>query len=142
MHNHLHQVRISRVVRVVRVSKTLQMTANTLIMSLKPLGAVVALMTLLCFVFSGAFQHTPQPPTPTHQPLAVIGFTAFGKVKYGTALRFDQNNFNNFPNSLFTLLVISTSFEHQIAAELSVAPPYCTPDSQGTHVRAHRAGST
>jgi hypothetical protein len=107
----LRVVRIVRIVRVARVSKTLQMTVLTLSMSYVYLATALLILMICIFIF------------------AVLSFSLFGKVKYGRALNPDSTNFDNFLNSVFSLIVMSTSYEHSFVKELSVEYPYCTPDA-------------
>lgn len=107
----LRVVRIIRVVRVIRLSRTLQMTIMTLSMSYIYLATAMLILMICMFIF------------------AVLSFSLFGKVKYGRALTAETTNFNNFMNSIFSLLVMTSSYEHNIVKELSVEYPYCTPDS-------------
>jgi hypothetical protein len=118
----LRVVRIIRVVRVIRVSRTLQMTIMTLSMSYIYLATAMLILMICMFIF------------------AVLAFSLFGKVKYGRALTADSTNFNNFVNSIFSLLVMTSSYEHNIVKELSVQYPYCTPDSHALRLGVGNAG--
>jgi hypothetical protein len=112
----LRVVRILRVVRVIRVSRTLQLTIMTLSMSYIYLATAILMLVICMFIF------------------AVLAFSLFGRVKYGQALTADTANFNNFVNSIFSLLVMSSSYEHNIVKELSIQYPYCTPDSHAVRL--------
>jgi hypothetical protein len=118
----LRVVRIVRVVRVIRVNKMLQMTIMTISMSYVYLATAILILLIRVFIF------------------AVLAFSLFGRVKYGRSLNPDSTNFDNFSNAVFSLLVMSTSYEHSYVSELSVQYPYCTSDSQAQSLGLGKVG--
>ncbi len=118
----LRVVRIIRVVRVIRVDKTLQMTIMTLSLTYIYLATAIMILMICVFIF------------------AVLSFSLFGKVKYGRVMNPETMNFNNFAESVFSLMVMSTSYEHNIIQELSVQFPHCTPDEQARALGLGKVG--
>jgi hypothetical protein len=118
----LRVVRIVRVVRVIRVNKMLQMTIMTISMSYVYLATAMLILLICIFIF------------------AILAFSLFGRVKYGRSLNPDNTNFDNFSNAVFSLLVMSTSYEHSYVTELSVQYPYCTTDDLAQSLGVGKVG--
>lgn len=104
--------RIGRVLRLIKAAKGIRKLLFALIISLPALFNVVALLTLVTFIFS------------------IIGMSLFGNLKHSGAIN-DLVNFETFERSIVLLIRLTTSAGwNDILDPMMILPPDCN----NTHV--------